>query len=436
MLTLAVSLGALELPDALDRIEETREVREAMSALELARVELALAQFAGDISFGLQPGVTVSTPEGGPFADEIKFTGSASVSAPLGLSDAQLSSAERAAAAVLGAERALARAHDDARLAVFLLYQRAWLAQMEQGVLVAELESARQVALNNGRLFESGLISLAAVTASEEDALDAEIAYLENLTDRRITWLELAYAVGLDPTNTPDLTAPAIELGDLPPPPFLTEWTIENDGALIAQRERIADLESAIIEPISRNPVDSIRANVSAFSHNGSVTYNLDSSTLSGSYSFPIATIGGSDETSGSGTAGSWDIGLSVSLGFQTQRECALEIDALTAELEKERERLLLLEDVIALQVRTKYQQYLLSKGAAEQSAGLYEKAQASVELIQERFRQERVTQVDVVAAETQLVRAEAQLIMAQAREVEATLAAATYSGYLPEIWK
>ena len=435
-LVFAASAGALELPEVLERIDQTSEIREAEAALDLARAELELAQFAGDISFGLQPNLTVSTPEGGPFADEIKFSGSASVSAPMGLSDAQSASVEKAAAAVVTAERALERAYDDARYEVFLLYQQAWLAQMEREALATELETARQVVENNERLFESGLISLVALTASEEDALDAEIAYLENSRDRRITWLELAYKVGLDPTHTQDFEAPVIELGDLPLPPDLTVWALSADPGMTAQRERIANLESMIAEPVSWNPLDSIRASLSAFSHNVAVTYNTGASSLSGSYSFPIATIGGSDGTSGSGTTQTWDIGLSVSLGVQTQRERALELETLTAELEKERERLLFLEDVVTLQVRAKYQQYLLTQGAAEQSTLVHEKAQSNLELVQERLRQDRVTQLDVLVAETQLVRAEAQLTIARAKEQEAKLAVAAYSGYLPEMWQ
>ncbi|MBU8914283.1 MAG: TolC family protein [Spirochaetales bacterium] len=433
LLVLAGSAGALDLPDVLQRIDQTSEIAEAEAALDLARAELGLARFAGDISFGLQPGVTVSTPETGPFADEIKLSASASVSAPVGLSDAQSVSVEKAAAAVMAAERAVERAYVDARFEVFLLYEQAWLAQMEQETLAIELETARQVVENNERLFESGLISLVALAASEEDSLEAEISYLENSRDRRITWLELAYKIGLDPTHTLDFEAPVIELGDLPLPPELTDWALRTDPAMIAQRERIADLESLIVEPVSRNPVDSIRASLSAFSHTVAVTYNTGASSLSGSYSF-IAAIGGSDETSG--PTQTWDIGLSVSLGIQTQRERALELETLTAELEKERERLLFLEDVVTLQVRAKYQQYLLTQGAAEQSARVYEHAQSNLELVQERFLQDRATQLDVVSAETQLVRAETQLTIARAREQEAKLAVAAYSGYLPELWQ
>ena len=70
LLALGVSVGALDLPEVLERIDQTNEVRDAKAVLDLAQAELELAQFAGEISFGLQPGVTVSTPEGGPFADE------------------------------------------------------------------------------------------------------------------------------------------------------------------------------------------------------------------------------------------------------------------------------------------------------------------------------------------------------------------------------
>jgi len=435
LLALGVSVGALELSEVLERIDETNEVREAKAVLELAQAELELAQFAGDISFGPQPGVTVSTPEGGPFADEIKFTGSATVSAPVGLSDSQETLVEKAAGAVVVAERAFERSHDDARYEVFLLYQQAWLAQIERGVLATELETAQQSVQNNERLFESGLISLVALTASEEDLLDAEIAYLENSRDHRITWLELAYKVDLDPVTTLDLEAPVIELGDLPQPPVLTDWAMRTDPAVIAQRERIADLESLIAQPISRNPLDSIRANLSAFSHNVAVTYKPGSSSVNGSYSFPIATIGGTDGTSGSGTTQSWTIGLSVSLGIQTQREHTLELESLTAELEKEQERMTLLEDVVALQVRAKYQQYLLTQEAANQSDRAYERTQSNLELVQDRFNQDRVTRLDVLAAETQLVRAEAQLHIARAKEQEAALAVAAFAGFLPEIW-
>ncbi|MCK4515571.1 MAG: TolC family protein, partial [Spirochaetaceae bacterium] len=118
LLVFAASAGAFELPEVLERIDQTSEIREAEAALDLARAELELARFAGDISFGLQPAVTVSTPEDGPFADEIKFSGSASLSAPVGLSDAQSASVEKAAAAVVTAERALERAYDDTRYEV------------------------------------------------------------------------------------------------------------------------------------------------------------------------------------------------------------------------------------------------------------------------------------------------------------------------------
>lgn len=70
---------------------------------------------------------------------------------------------------------------------------------MERETLGIELETARQVVGNNERLSESGLISLVAPAASAEDSLDAEISYLENSRDRRITSLEPAYKVGPDP---------------------------------------------------------------------------------------------------------------------------------------------------------------------------------------------------------------------------------------------
>lgn len=430
--TAASPLTGLSFDDVTGEVDRTLAVKTAAAALEEAIRSARLLGYPGDVSATIQPSVTATTPYDGAFAETVSIGSSVSVTVPVGLSASRTDALEQARSVVVRAERELLAARNDAYLSLFTVYSNAWAAQQEIEALRLEHQSALAAVNAARRLFESGRISLSELSRAEETLRIREAAYTEGQLVERITWLELAYAVDLDPTITLELEAPAVETGELPKPPELTEWAKTHDPAVLAEIERIGELESEIASARATDLSAVVRANFSADSHTASVSYNVDSPSISASYAFPIVTLGAEPTTTG-GSSSSWNLGVSVNLSLAAGRESSLERDVAALELERERIKLETLEDILALTVRSRYQQYLVSQEALEQAERTLERSEQSLELVLDRFDRGQLTEADVAEARSAVARAAFQFSQASTNVLRAQLATAAAASYLNE---
>lgn len=81
---------------------------------------------------------------------------------------------------------------------------------------------------------------------------------------------------------------------------------------------------------------------------------------MTDTYSAPLVTLGDEVSSSGSNGTDTWQIGLSVSVPFQGGTGESLQAQLLNQKIEQLETQRNLTHDVVALQIRTRYQQFLL----------------------------------------------------------------------------
>ncbi|MBT3272974.1 MAG: TolC family protein [Spirochaetales bacterium] len=432
------SVWPLTMDEVLADVENTYEVIAAKAAIESIRRQITELAFPGDMTFSFQPDADVITPTEGPFADVVDLSGSISISVPLGLSDMKEQALASANNSLSLAQINLQTVGDAMLLKLYVLYQDAWLAQEEQAVLQLELDAARTTYDVKRLLFESGKIALVELAQVEDELRRREADLLKGRLEYRLTSLELSLARGLlkikgeTPDNADETEALQAYLesgGELPRPGKLEAWVGENHPDVIQQLKKIWQVESSIAELAGMDFTATVRTNVSAYSHTGSVSYNIDSSTLAGSYSFPIYTFG-DDKLS---NQSSWTVGLSVNLGFTTAKSADLEVASLKLSLEMELARLSSIKETLYFQLRSKYQQYLVAVEASDQSIRNLDRSTADFSLVQDRWEKGQITENELLEAEARYERARQSAVAAQIGVYKAEMAAAVNAAYLSE---
>ena len=423
-------LGALDLRTVLDSTPMTAQVWAAEIAVAESYSRAEESRYPGDISVSAQPGISIQTPQEGPFAETVGLTGSVSVSIPVGLSDAKTAVLDDAVRAITQAERSAAYTADQAYLDLYDLYQEVWIAQEALGFLRSASTAARATFEMERLLFESGEVSLLEYAASEEALKQAEDAVVKGNLEYRLAWVELASIVGLDWREPVTLEPALAQMGMLPRPSELIEWAFSHHPDIIEQQENADAIERELEDLTVFDLSAVIRTTINAFSHSASVTYNTASPLVSASYSFPIASIG--PETSSlSSASSSWSIGLSASLGVDTGKESELKRQRLLVTLEAAYQRLSAIQESLSIQIRSRYQQHLIAGDAVAAAEWAVERAQASSELAMTKYELKQLTESELDAARIQVDRAILQLNTAQVAHASTALSAAHAAAYL-----
>jgi outer membrane protein TolC len=436
LLAVASRPVALTLNEVLEIADQSAQFEEATASVEVAKAAVALAGIGGDLALSLQPNVSVTTPIDASFPGELRVTGTAGVSVPLGLTESQRFGLEQAEESLATATEELEGATQRVRYELALLYMDAWLSQFEREVLLAEYAVATDQVAQQTRLFESGVVSAEGVDSARSGAEELELALLENSRNIRIRWLELAYLANIDVTaSTPQLVRPVVSFAPIPQPPELEAAAFAADRTLSLINDRITSLRGELTESDSLDILQSVRASFSMDSHAVSASFAPASQTLSANYSFPVFSYAAETPPSGGGSTDSWTLGLSLSFGYQANTTGELESQKIEAELALAEAELSYQRDMVSLAVRQKYQQHLLANGAVAQAEASLEAVTETRDSIIELRESQRATDLDLAVAEARVARSQYQLAAALIKRDEAALAIAAYTNNLEALW-
>ncbi len=437
LLIIAPAVTSLSLNDVLARLDETYAVRSARLSVDRAEKEFERLRFSGDPTVSLDPQVKATTRVGESFAEEVALSGTASAKLPLGLSEIEKERARAAADALTAARDRLAQARGEAFLEAYGLYQAAWLAREEQGVLTAELDAARAYTEALRERFQIGDVSLTDLSEAEEDLQRREEAVLEGGLKLRLSWLEMAYTFGFDLTpETPELNPEtrSPETAELPNPPVLAAWAFEHDPELKVLNNGIAQIDDTLARLGKADLSVSLKGFGGISDHSASLTYTFQEPQLSASYSFPIYTIG-EVPTSGSGTSeDTWNIGLSVGLSFTNGRADSLEGESLALTRELEMAKIEARQQSLELGIRSQYQQWLKATQSLEQARRNLERVEQNRKILDSKRSLGLVNDYDILAAAALGVRAHWTVRAAEIEEKVQRMRAADSAAYLTEI--
>lgn len=406
----------LNFEQVLESLESSYDVRLAELAVEAAERQVDILRFPGDATFSVQPGVAANTPQDGLFAESVDLEGSLALNIPLGLSVERRQTIEFALKNLELAKIRLSRVHDSVYLQLYSLYQDAWLTQEELKVFQAEQDAADATYEVKRQLYDNGQISFNELAQIEEDIKELQSDYSEAKLKNRIAWLEVASKTGMSFSVTQHLDPIDLHFSDLETPPTLVSGAKVNHSDVLLQREKIRQIEVQLLALRKFDLFTTVRANVNASSHNASLSFNVDTPAITGSYAFPIYTFGTVDETGSSsgGNDSSWSVGLSVNLSAGTAGESTREAAALQIENEQEFLKLESILEALEIQIRYKYQAYLLAQDAVEQAERSLLRDREALVFVEEQKDMGLVTENEQKEAQAFVERAEYQVIYAK----------------------
>ena len=428
---------SLSFDDITTKLDSFLSVREARLELQAAEQQFGIASLLGNPELTLLPSITNISEEGESFGQQTDLAASISGEIPVGFSPERGAAAATAKDTLLRARENLVNIRGEVYFSLFRLYQGAWLAQRETEVLQAELVAAREQERVVRLLFERGETSVSALNTAEDDLSSAETSFTAGTLKKRISWLELAYAADLNPNREEPLKEPEPQFPDLPRPPELTLWAHAHSPVLRYYQDQISAFEREIKALRGSVIPPTLRTSFSGWDQSASASFNLDNPAVGLSYSFPIATLGTDVESTASGSGkddDTWQVGISVSVPIQGRETGRREADLLRSRIAQTEVQLALIKDTTALQIRSHYQQYVLSADTVEQSRRSIELARMTLETVLSRRQTQRATLAEELLARSQLERALFRYDQAVANRQEAKLLAAQAASWLDQL--
>jgi outer membrane protein TolC len=424
--------GALTFEEILAGIDGVLSVQSAGLERIAAEQRLDISEYPGDPSFTLTPETSLVTEETDAFPTRTELSATASVDIPLGLSRDRQLAAQTTAAALVRARETEAYARAAAYGDLLSAYRAAWLAQRELEVLEKEYDAAAEAARTAQDRFQRGTASLREVNTADDDLVAAQIALREGMLERRLRSLELLYAAGLERSMDEHLEPPPDSLPDLPRPPVLTAWAVENDPQMRTLTDSVAAFRRDInaLDGVAGSPV--VRAGFSGWDQSASVAFNTASPSVTLAYGAPLYTSGTLSESRGSSSdVDTWELSFSIALPLQTTgsstRGGALLDTSVEQTLIDARER----EGELALEIRSRYQQYELSRETIQDARRSIDLARDVLETVTQRYESDRTTREDLLLAEAHYHRSLYRLDAALAAREEAKIATASAASYL-----
>jgi len=429
------TLDALSFEQIVSGIDAVPTVRSAEIERLTAEQRLDRAGYRGDPELTLIPETDFVTEEDGSFSDETPLRAGVSLEIPIGLSDERRadrdSTADDLARTITAETSARAAAYGE----LYTRYLTAWLAQQELAALEREYTAAVETARTTQERFQRGTASLREVQVAEDDRTAAQIALREGSLARRLRFLELVYAAGLDQNRDEPLDPPPMTVPEIPRPPELTIWAIRHDPQMRAYNDAIAAARRD--SSASPGPVGAplFRAGFSGWDQTASAAFSTGTPSVSLSYGAPLVTTGSVTDARGSSTdTETWELSFSLALPLRTTRESQIDRSILTSTIEgtvllmEERERQL------ALDIRSRYQQYELSEETIRDARRAVEIAEGILTTVSDRRADDRATTEDLLIAEAQYQRSLYRLDAALANREAAKIAVATSASYLDEL--
>jgi len=433
--SLAPGLGAVSLEEALSRLDRTSGVRLALLAVQSAEKNLQSLRFAGDPTFSLGPQVKGTSREWEPFAEQVALSAEATANIPLGLSAAEKERVRAAADAVTAARIRAGLARAQAYLEVYRLYQAAWLAAEEPGVLAAEQSAARAYAEALNERFRAGEVSLVELAEAEEDLNRSEAAVLEGNLQQRLSWLELAFAVEWELTQETPPVLPGtqpVPTAALPRPPELVAWALARDPESSALQAELVRIEETLARLRKSDLSVSLRGFGSVAEHVLSLGYAFTDPLLSASYTIPLYILG--DIPDSGGSVPTWNLGVSVELSYTANKADRLAVQSLEVSREQLGSQLALRRQGLELGIRGQYLEWLKAKQALEQARRSLQRAEDNLRLLESKRRLGLVNEYDLLAGEALRKRAQWSVLAAESEQRTRLLSAAVSAAYLENI--
>lgn len=420
--------------------EEILSSRDTLPDLEAARLDYLLAEkeaeaaaFTGSPLISLTPQITMKNPETGSFNPGGAAGTTLSASIPLGLSREEKVRAFAGEEELLLARGAYQRFEGETILGLLQSFIKAWLAQEEEGLLALELKAAEEEARVQRELFERGQSSLKELNEAEDLWGEAQRALIEGTLNRRISWLELAFQVGLDFQTTPELEPLVLATPTMPRPSELSSWAQEHSPELQELNSRIARL--AYEETLEKSfSLSAVRLSFSGWDQSASISYSPENPALGLNYTSPSVTFGEDFSSSSSSAAPVWQLGLSVTLAWEGPGRRKIDSKLRSLELNRIQDQLRLQQEQLFLIIRSRNQQYQLSKTGVEQALALLEQVDGAYQLVMEQRASQRATLAEELAAETQLRRARFRYETARLQELETAFTLARDAYWLDQL--
>ncbi len=425
---------SLSFPDVVAGLEKSTTVQTAILDLRTVEQQRSIALFPGDIDVSVTPSVAAVSQEGGAFAEQTELSAALSVLIPIGLSTERRIAVESSQDALIRAENDLVSARADAYLTLFRFYRTAWLAQRETEVLQTELDAAREQARVVRQLFERGEASVLDLNSAEDDLNTAETAVIAGTLAKRISWLELAYFAQLNPNEEVVLEPISDRFSELPRPPDLTEWANEHSPVVAQYRDQITayNREIGAIRETVLPPT--FRTTFAGWDQTASVSFSAANPAVGLNYTVPITTFGSDPGGSASSNADTWQVGVSVTLPLRAGESGQLERTSLLTKISQMETQLRLIQDTIALQIRSRYQQYVLSNDSVDQALRAIGLTQMTLDTIVTRRENQQATLSEELLARAQLARSQFRYDSAVSNRQETKLLTAQAASYLDQM--
>ena len=428
-------ISGLSFDEVIKKINETEEVKTAQLALLVAQKQLDLLRYPGNISGGVQP-------SGKTTDSALALSGSASLSIPLGLTETAQLNVSKTEDNLKLAETALSEARARALFNLYSKYQSAWLDQEERNVIEDEVKAAEASYAVMRSKFEAGDVSLIELAVAEEKLTQARESSIKGRLNERITWFELASAAGLN-LNSSSVEEAIPKEGSLPKPPELSGKAYMNLSSIQNEIVKVKQIEDEINKLRNIDSGLSLKTFFNYETHSASAEYNFTSPNLTFAYSFPIATVPFGTGGTSSGTAGSagstdslWNAGLSINLSLKTGKLTPLERASLNAALRLEESKLSFLKSSADLNVRTKYQQWILAGDMVKQVLRNLERAKNNKDILETKSNLGLAGEDALLEATALISRAEWNVSRARIEQEKARIAAASAAGYMLEDYK
>jgi len=430
---------SLSFEDVLERVYHVAEVQNAALEVKAAEKQYALSSFPGDSNLTFSPSITgIGEEDDSSGVKQADIKASLNAGIPVGLSKERQLALSEAGEALERARMNLQQARVQAYADIFTLYKKAWLAQQEVEVVELELEAARENARVTRELFERGDAALMDLNGAEDDLNIAESGLVSAQLAERIGRLELNYAVGLGPSSKDTLEPVNLEFREIPRPPELTDWAVEHSLEVREKRDEIAALYREMDASYGVISPPTLRLSFSGWDQDASLSYSAENPSFGFSYSFPLAGFGEDLSVSegGSSDRDTWQIGLSVSLPIRSGETDRREAELNRTRISSSEAQIELLEDSLALRIRSLYQQYVLSSETVEQTRRAVETAEKTLDTVLSRRSEQRATSADEFAALAQLERARFRHDSAITGQQEAKLMTASAACWLENLWE
>ncbi|MDZ7795351.1 MAG: TolC family protein [Spirochaetia bacterium] len=425
------SLFGLSFEELVENLDNSPAVRKAELSLHAAGLQLESARYPGNSSLSLVPSATARSEENGAFAEafaeQVEFEARIAAQIPVGLLKSQkLQKISLQENFDLERDNLMYRI-DAAFLELFFLYKEAWLAGEEMTVLEAEKRAAEERLGTQTRLFDAGDVSLLSLQSAEDELEEAETALLEGKLKKKITWIELAHASGLQPVEERELEPLKMDILALPALEELLASAAAHSPEISALQNAIAAERREIEAQGSLLSYPTIELSFSGRQQSASLAYDVERASLGLSYGLPLYSYGPDLEKTSrtSNSTETWELGLSVRLpleiGKSDQNEKHILENSIAAHKLEIEER----KSSLELQLRSLYQRYLLSNEELTQAQKSIERARERLETVLSLREEQRATAAEELSAAAGLERARFRLMSAEAGRQESLLRSA-----------